>query len=118
MLKSLLKSIMQVHNICITGSIVHKTVRDEEEDIHNKLNWHQRKIQFFDNSIILKKNNFQLCLTKNIRFVLLLPDLKERFKKRLEIEFHRQISRLTFKIGNIHHSTKINYNCRTLMNLK
>ena len=56
-----------------------------------------------------------MCLTKNIRFVLLLPDLKERFKERLEIEFHRQISRLTFKIGNIHHSTKINYNCRTLI---
>ena len=53
MLKSLLKSIMQVHNICITGSIVHKTDRDKaEEDIDNKLNWHQRKIQFFDNSII------------------------------------------------------------------
>ena len=107
---------MQVHNICITGSIVHKTERDEaEEDIHNKLNWHQRKIQFFDNSIILKKTNFQLCLTKNIRFVLLLPNLKERFRERLEIKFHRQISRLTFKIGNIHHSTKINYNCRTLI---
>ena len=84
---------MQVHNICITGSIVHKTDRDgAEEDIHNKLNWHQRKIQFFDNSIIKKKNNFQLCLTKNIRFVLLLPDLKERFRERLEIEFHRQLS--------------------------
>ena len=56
-----------------------------------------------------------MCLTKNIRFVLLLPNLKERFRERLEIEFHRQISRLTFKIGNIHHSTKINYNCRTLI---
>ena len=79
---------MQVHNICITGSIVHKTDRDEaEEDIHNKLNWHQRKIQFFDNSIILKKNNFQLCLTKNIRFVLLLPDLKERFGKDWKLNF-------------------------------
>ena len=33
----------------------------------------------------------------------------------MEIEFHRQISRLTFKIRNIHHSTKINYNCRTLI---
>ena len=52
-LKSLLKSIMQVHNICITGSTVHKTDRDKaEEDIQNKLNWPQKKIQFFDNSII------------------------------------------------------------------
>ena len=63
----------------------------------------------------MKRNNFQLCLTKNIRFVLLLPNLKERFKERLEIEFHRKISRITFKIGNIHHSTQINYNCRTLI---
>ena len=89
MLKLLVKSIMQVHNICITASIVYKTFSDEE-DIHNKLNWHQRKIQIFDNSIILKKK-IELCLTKNIKFVLLLPGLKERFKERLEIEFHRQI---------------------------
>ena len=105
---------MQVHNICITGSITHKTDRNEK-DTYNRLAWRQRKIKFFDNSIVLKRNNFQLCLTKNIRFVLLLPNLKERFKERLEIEFHRKISRITFKIGNIHHSTQINYNCRTLI---
>ena len=105
---------MQVHNICITGSITHKADK-KEKDINKKLAWRQRKIKFFDNSIVLKRNNFQLCLTKNIRFVLLLPNLKERFKERLEIEFHRKISRITFKIGNIHHSTQINYNCRTLI---
>ena len=69
---------MLIHNICITGQIEH---------YNNDFNWRQRNIQFFDNSIVLKKNNYQLCLTKNIRSVLLLPNLKNLFKKRLELEF-------------------------------
>ena len=115
---------MQIHNICITGSIVHQKskqrqdeeeVEGEEEEEEEELHWRQRTIKFYDNSIVLKKNNFQLCLTKNVRYVLHLPDLKQIFQRRLEIEFHRQIKRLTFKIGNIHHSTKIDYNCKTLI---
>ena len=110
---------MQIHNICITGSIVHTSDNTEEDDNEEneekKLHWRQRMIKFCDNSIVLKKNNFQLCLTKNVRYVLHLPDLKKNFQRRLEIEFHRHIQQLTFKIGNIHHSTQIDYNCQTLI---
>ena len=103
---------MLINNICITGSIAHHNLSESEEE---KLNWRQRTIKFYDNSIVLKKKNYQFCLTKNIRYVLHIPDLKERFKQRLEIEFHRTIKHLTFKIGNIHHSTQIHYNCQTLI---
>ena len=96
---------MLIHNICITGQIEH---------FHNDFNWRQRNIQFFDNSIVLKKNNYQLCLTKNIRSVLLLPNLKTVFKKRLELEFQREIANIELKIGNIHHSSRIHFNSRSL----
>ena len=97
---------MLIHNICITGQIEHFT---------NDFNWHQRNIQFFDNSIVLKKNNYQLCLTKNIHSVLLLPNLKNLFKKRLELEFQREIVNIELKIGNIHHSSHIRFNSRSLL---
>ena len=97
---------MLIHNICITGQIEHFT---------NDFNWRQRNIQFFDNSIVLKKNNYQLCLTKNIRSVLLLPNLKNLFKKRLELEFQREIVNIELKIGNIHHSSRIRFNSRSLL---
>ena len=96
---------MLIHNICITGQIEH---------FQNDFNWRQRNIQFFDNSIVLKKNNYQLCLTKNIRSVLLLPNLKTVFKKRLELEFQREIANIELKIGNIHHSSRIHFNSRSL----
>ena len=89
---------MLIHNICITGQIEHFT---------NDFNWRQRNIQFFDNSIVLKKNNYQLCLTKNIRSVLLLPNL--------ELEFQREIVNIELKIGNIHHSSRIRFNSRSLL---
>ena len=69
---------MLIHNICITGQIEH---------FNNDFNWCQENIQFFDNSIVLKKNNYELCLMKNILSALLLPNLKSLFKKRLELEF-------------------------------
>ena len=97
---------MLIHNICITGYIQH---------FSSDFSWRQRKIKFYDNSIVLKKGNYQLCLTKNIRSVLLLPDLKLLFKRRLELEFQRGIKNLDFKIGNIHHSCKINFNSRNLL---
>ena len=98
---------MLIHNICITGQIEHFT---------NDFNWRQRNIQFFDNSIVLKKNNYQLCLTeKNIRSVLLLPNLKNLFKKRLELEFQQEIVNIELKIGNIHHSSHIRFNSRSLL---
>ena len=97
---------MLIHNICITGQIEHFT---------NNFNWRQRNIQFFDNSIVLKKNNYQLCLTKNIRSVLLLPNLKNLFKKRLELEFQQEIINIELKIGNIHHSSRIHFNSRSLL---
>ena len=97
---------MLIHNICITGQIEHFT---------NDFNWHQRNIQFFNNSIVLKKNNYQLCLTKNIHSVLLLPNLKNFFKKRLELEFQREIVNIELKIGNIHHSSHIRFNSRSLL---
>ena len=97
---------MLIHNICITGQIEH---------FSNDFNWRQRNIQFFDNSIVLKKNNYQLCLTKNIRSVLLLPNLKNLFKKRLELEFQREIINIELKIGNIHHSSCIRFNSRSLL---
>ena len=94
---------MLVHNICITGYIQH---------FNTDFVWRQRKIKFYDNSIVLKKGNYQLCLTKNI---LLLPNLKLHFKRRLELEFQREIRDLDFKIGNIHHSCRINFNSRNLL---
>ena len=97
---------MLIHNICITG---------QTEHFNNDFNWHQRNIQFFDNSIILKKNNYQLCLTKNICSVLLLPNLKNLFKKRLELEFQREIVNIELKIGNIHHSSHSCFNSRSLL---
>ena len=97
---------MLIHNICITGQIEH---------YNNDFNWRQRNIQFFDNSIVLKKNNYQLCLTKNIRSVLLLPNLKNLFKKRLELEFQREVAKIELRIGNIHHSSRIHYNSRGLL---
>ena len=97
---------MLVHNICITGYIQH---------YNTEFVWRQRKIKFYDNSIVLKKANYQLCLTKNIRSVLLLPDLKLLFKRRLELEFQREIRDLDLKIGNIHHSCRINFNSRSLL---
>ena len=97
---------MLVHNICITGYIQH---------LNTDFVWRQRKIKFYDNSIVLKKGNYQLCLTKNIRSVLLLPNLKLLFKRRLELEFQREIRDLDFKIGNIHHSCRINFNSRNLL---
>ena len=97
---------MLIHNICITGQIEH---------FNNDFNWRQRNIQFFDNSIVLKKNNYQLCLTKNICSILLLPNLKNLFKKRLELEFQREIAKLELRIGNIHHSSSIHYNSQGLL---
>ena len=97
---------MLIHNMCITEQIEHFT---------NDFNWRQRNIQFFDNLIVLKKNNYQLCLTKNIHSVLLLPNLKNLFKKRLELEFHWQIINIELKIGNIHHSSHIRFNSRSLL---
>ena len=97
---------MLIHNICITRQIEHFT---------NDFNWRQRNIQFFDNSIVLKKNNYQLCLTKNIRSVLLLPNLKNLFKKRLELEFQRETVNIELKIGNIHHSSCIHFNSRSVL---
>ena len=97
---------MLIHNICITGQIEHFT---------NDFNWRQRNIQFFDNSIVLKKNNYQLCLTKNIRSVLLLPNLENLFKKRLELEFQSEIVNIELKIGNIHDSSRIRFNSRSLL---
>ena len=97
---------MLVHNICITGYIQH---------FNTDFVWCQRKIKFYDNSIVLKKGNYQLCLTKNIRSVLLLPNLKLHFKRRLELEFQREIRDLDFKIGNIHHSCRIDFNSRNLL---
>ena len=63
----------------------------------------------------LLKNNYQLCLTKNIRSVLLLPNLKNLFKKRLELEFQWEIVNIELKIGNIHHSSHIRFNSRSLL---
>ena len=97
---------MLIHNICITAYIQH---------FNSDFTWRQRKIKFFDNSIVLKKGNYQLCLTKNIHSVLLLPNLKLLFKRRLELEFQREIRNLDFKIGNIHHSCQINFNSRNLL---
>ena len=97
---------MLVHNICITGYIQH---------FDTDFMWRQRKIKFYDNWIVLKKGNYQLCLTKNIRSVLLLPNLKLHFKRRLELEFQREIRDLDFKIGNIHHSCRIDFNSRNLL---
>ena len=97
---------MLIHNICIMGQIEH---------FNNDFNWRQRNIQFFNNSIVLKKNNYQLCLTKNICSVLLLPNLKSLFKKRLELGFQHEIVNIELKIGNIHHSSHIHLNSRSLL---
>ena len=97
---------MLIHNICIMGQIEH---------LNNDFSWRQGNIQFFDNSIVLKKNNYQLCLTKNIRSVLLLSNLKNLFKKRLELEFQCEIVNIELRIGNIHHSSCICFNSRSLV---
>ena len=96
---------MLIHNICIMGQIEH---------LNNDFSWRQRNIQFF-NSIILKKNNYQLCLTKNIHSVLLLPNLKNLFKKSLELEFQHEIVNIELRIGNIHHSSRICFNSQSLL---
>ena len=97
---------MLIHNICITGQIEH---------FNNDFNWWQRNIQFFRQLNSFKKNNYQLCLTKNIHSLLLLPNLKNLFKKRLELEFQREIAKIELRIGNIHHSSHIHYKSRGLL---
>ena len=88
---------MLIHNICITGQIEH---------FNNDFNLCQRNIQFFNNSIVLKKN---------IHSILLLPNLKNLFKKRFELEFQREITKIELRIGNIHHSSRIHYNSQGLL---
>ena len=97
---------MLIHNVRITGQIEH---------FNNDFSWWQRNIQFFDNSIVLKKNNYQLCLAKNICSVLILHDLKGLFKKRPELEFQLEIAKIELRIGNIHHSSHIHYNSQGLL---
>lgn len=100
---------MRVHNVCITGSIVHTY------PYNKNFVWRQKTVQFYDNSIVLKKKNFQLCLTKNIRSVLTTPNLKHLFKRRLELEFRHRLEGIDFKIGNIHNSIQIAYNSQRLV---
>ena len=52
---------------------------------------------------------------KSIRSVLLLPNLKSLFKKRLELEFQWEIANIELRIGNIHHSSSIHFNSQSLL---
>ena len=99
---------MRVNNVCITGSI---TLKEDGKPFQ----WRQKTVQFYDNSIVLKKKHYQLCLTKNIRCVLKLKNLLQIFKRRIELEFGQEIESVALKIGNIHHSTKLDFNSHTLI---
>ena len=98
---------MRINNICIAGTIVHTSKNFE---------WRRpTNIRFYDNTIVVKKESFQFTLTRNIREVLELRNLKNCIRKRLELEFHRPIRRIFLKISNIHESLKIRYTDREII---
>ena len=83
--------------------------------LHQLFQLASEKYSIFRQLNSFEKKNYQLCLTKNIRSVLLLPNLKNLFKKRLELEFQREIVNIELKIGNIHHSSRIRFNSQSIL---
>ena len=88
---------MQINNICITGQFQNEQTFE----------WGKKNIKLYDNNIVLKRNCFSITLTKNIRQVLQIKNLKKFIRDRIRYETGIPIKKIRWKIANIHESLTI-----------
>jgi len=88
---------MQINNICITGQFQNEQTFE----------WGKKNIKLYDNNIVLKRNCFSITLTKNIRQVLQIKNLKKFVRDRIRYETGIRIRKIRWKIGNIHESLTV-----------
>ena len=100
---------MQVNNIYLHGSFVHRKKDDKT------FPWTQKKFMLCDNKITLKKNTFTLSLTKNIREVLEINDLSTVLEELFRKEIGTRVRNLSWRISNIHESITIKCTPRKIL---
>ena len=85
--------------------IVHGTVKF---NLDTKADWRNRKISFYQNTLLLTRKTFNVSIHKNIRFLLCENNLKKLIKSALRKETGKKIKILTARVTNLNHNTTLN----------
>lgn len=95
--------LMRLNKIQCTGKIISKSTPC----------WKVKKLEFFNNTLSLTNQNFNLYVVNNIR-VLFLNNIYRQLFPVIERAFSCGITSLDCRVVNIHYSTCVNYDSKTI----
>lgn len=96
---------IKLNNVIIHGKIEHKRAPQI---------WKSRKLNFYNNHLVLNQKSLNISLCRHIRYLLCEKDITQLVRKLVKKEFKGKINQLNLEITNVHHSITLGYSNETI----